>query len=123
VRDDGRPSAANLEERRAMTVTRLVRLCALAAALPLLAACPGRGEGAADGTARMDTTNQDPLDGLSAEELQRRVEPMTPEEAAAMGIIDTTIHVTEQAVDDTIPPLQPPPPGADTAPPPGEPRP
>jgi hypothetical protein len=104
-----------------MTATRLVRLCTLAAALPLLAACPGRGDGSAEGTARMDTTNQDPLDGLSAEELQRRVEPMTPEEAAEMGIVDTTIHLMEPSADDTFP--LPPPPGADTAEPPGAPRP
>lgn len=93
-----------------MPSSSLVRLCVLAAAAPLLAACPGRDRDAADAAVRIDTTNEEALDGLSAEQLQRQAEPMSPEEARAMGIVDTTIHLEQERDADTIVP-EPPLPG------------
>ena len=94
--------------------------------MPLLAACPGRGDrNGVDAAVRMDTTNEDPLDGLSAEQLERDAEPLTPEQAAQMGIVDTTIHLEQHAVDDTLLPQPPTPdvPPAEGVQPTGEPRP
>jgi hypothetical protein len=62
----------------------------------LLAGC-GRGGGEERGaladTARMDTTNQQEMDGLSREQIQQRARAMSPAQAEALGIVDTTIHV------------------------------
>lgn len=82
-----------------------------------LAGCEGDEEPprAAAERARMDTTNQHALDGLSAEQIRARAEAMSPERAEALGIIDTTIHVESlQDPGDSIlarvPPAEPPPP-------------
>ncbi|MDP9348419.1 MAG: hypothetical protein M3P24_04650 [Gemmatimonadota bacterium] len=74
----------------------------LAAGL-LLAACGGGGEekGPAATPAAMDTLNQQEIDGLSREQIRQRAEPMTQEQARALGIIDTTIHM-ESMTSDTI---------------------
>jgi hypothetical protein len=88
----------------------------------LLAGCPGRGDDRVDETVRIDTTNENPLDGLSAEQLEREAAPMTLEEARELGIVDTTIHLEDHAtLEDTLPvPRTAPPAPADTpAPPPG----
>ncbi|MBA2671851.1 MAG: hypothetical protein H0U67_15905 [Gemmatimonadetes bacterium] len=56
-------------------------------------------------------------EGLSPEEIRQRAEPMTPEQAEQLGIVDTTIHVEEQETpEDTL--LR-----RDTLPRPGAPRP
>jgi hypothetical protein len=87
-----------------MKLFALPRTLLLAAAVLALAACPGRGETPAEDTARIDTTNENPLDGLSAEQLERRAAPMTPEQAAELGIVDTTILLEEHDVlHDTLP--------------------
>jgi hypothetical protein len=72
---------------------RLALLLALPCAL-LGAGCGGgEGETAAD-AAVTDTTNRGALDGLSAEQIEARAQPLTPEEAARMGMdVDTTIHL------------------------------
>ena len=94
-------------------------------ALPCVLALAGcdRGEAPRRATAepaRMDTTNQRALDGLSAEQIRAQAEAMSPERAEALGIIDTTIHVESlQSPDDSIlPPLapRPAPPRADSVP-------
>ena len=76
-----------------------------------LSACPGGGEGGADSAARVDTTNQDQLDGVSNEQLQAEARAMTPEEAAARGMIDTTTHLEQLGSSDSAAGT------ADTAPP------
>jgi hypothetical protein len=82
----------------------LARTLLLAAVVLALAACPGRGDPAAEDAARIDTTNENPLDGLSAEQLERQAEPMTPEQAAELGIVDTTILLEDHTVlEDTLP--------------------
>jgi hypothetical protein len=69
----------------------------------LLAACGGGGDegGPAAEPAAMDTLNQQEMDGLSREQIEARAEAMTPEQAQALGIVDTTIHV-ESLTSDTV---------------------
>ncbi len=50
------------------------------------------------------------LDGLTREQIREQAQPMTPERAEALGIIDTTIHIEDPTIDlDTIIPVQVPP--------------
>lgn len=42
-------------------------------------------------------------EGISREEIERRAEPMTPEEAERLGIIDTTIRVEPPMNPDSVP--------------------
>lgn len=41
--------------------------------------------------------------GATPEEIRMRAEPMSPEMAESLGIVDTTIHMEEQLGGDTIP--------------------
>lgn len=86
-------------------VPRLPFLLALPCAL--LAAGCGRGEGegaaSAAAAAETDTTNRQALDGMSAEQVQAEASSMTPEQAEALGIVDSTIHVERlQSPDDSM---------------------
>lgn len=74
----------------------------------LAAGCGDRAGGrrAAADTAGLDTANR-ALEGLSRDQIQQSAQPMTPEQAAQMGLIDTTIHVEDLS-----------PTGANTLPPP-----
>ncbi len=79
----------------------------LALSCALVAAGCGRDEGgsaaAADTTAVTDTTNRQALDGMSADQVRAEASSMTPEQAEALGIVDSTIHVESlQSPDDSI---------------------
>lgn len=76
--------------------------------LALLAACGrgGEGEKGPPDAAQMDTTNESPIDGLSREQIQRTAQPMTPEQAEALGIVDSTIHVESMSSDSGPPPAR-----------------
>ena len=50
--------------------------------------------------AAVDTTGA--FQGLSPEEISSRAEPMSPEVAESLGIVDTTIHIENPAADDTL---------------------
>jgi hypothetical protein len=78
------------------------RLSVFAACAVLVAGCRrGDGEGAA-GPARIDTTNAQWEDGLSAEQVQDSARALSPEEAARMGLaVDTTIHLEQLESRDT----------------------
>lgn len=83
------------------TVGRAVvfAVCALAAA-----GCRGGDGAAAGGPAKMDTTNSQWEDGLSAEQVQDSARALSPEEAARMGLsVDTTIHLEQLDARDTLP--------------------
>lgn len=86
-------------------VPRLPLLLALPAVL-LAAGCGRGGAGgaaAADSAAATDTTNRQALDGLSAQQVEAEASSMTPEQAEALGIVDSTIHVESmQSPDDSI---------------------
>lgn len=60
------------------------RVAAIAAVVTL-AACGERGPEGAVGRATIDTTNVTAIDGLSAEQLKRRAEPVTAREAEQLG--------------------------------------
>ena len=106
----------------------------LVAGVALLAAAGCRRDGAdADArAAQIDTTNTEQLDGLSNDQVLEHAQAMTPEEAAARGMVDTTIHLENLGSQDTtpagaaVPPGGAPsavPPRADTVPPRPETRP
>lgn len=76
------------------SVPRVVLLLALPCVL-LAGACSRdeAGGARAAGAGETDTTNQRALDGLSTEQVQEQARPLSPEQAEALGIVDTTIHV------------------------------
>ena len=88
-----------------MQMSKTARSAALFAACGLAAAGCGRGgDEAAGGPARMDTTNAQWEDGLSAEQVQDSARALSPEEAARMGLaVDTTIHLEQLDARDTLP--------------------
>lgn len=75
--------------------------------------------GCADEEAEVVNTSQPEYDGVSRDQIQSQVEPMTPEEAEALGIIDTTARLPPQMNPDSIVPLDVPqvvPPAPDSVP-------
>jgi hypothetical protein len=66
-----------------------------------VAACGGGGEG----TTRDTTVGADTgaMGGLTPEEIRARAEPMSPEKAESLGIVDTTIHVESHENPDSLP--------------------
>lgn len=84
------------------------------ATIPLAACDGGPGGGGRPAAEGIDTTRDEAMDGLSPEELQERAQAMPPEQAEALGIVDSTIHIPDPTLADTFvsppgPPLQPPP--------------
>lgn len=75
----------------------------------LLVGCGGEGGGSdledLGESLEIDTTNQTAIDGLSRDQLEARVEPMSPERAEALGIVDTSIHLQSPDLIDTVIPL------------------
>lgn len=60
----------------------------------LLSACGGAAQD--DGAGDSGDSPDAAVEGLPPEEIQRRAEPMTPERAAELGVMDTTIQVGEE---------------------------
>lgn len=58
----------------------------------------------------------DAVDGLSREEIERQVEPMSPARAESLGIVDTTIRIEPPVPDGAVGPNGTPLPFADTMP-------
>lgn len=46
--------------------------------------------------------SEEALEGLSPEQIRNRVEPMSPEMAESLGIVDTTIHVEDRNPEDSL---------------------
>jgi hypothetical protein len=66
-----------------------------------IAACGGSGEGTTrDPAVGVDTGA---MGGLTPEEIRARAEPMSPEKAESLGIVDTTIHVEAHENPDSLP--------------------
>lgn len=81
---------------------RARRLAVFAVCACAAAGCK-RGERPAAGPAKMDTTNANWEDGLSAEQVQDSARALSPEEAAQMGLaVDTTIHLEQLDPRDTM---------------------
>lgn len=66
--------------------------------------CRGAEEFPVEEPDAADTTRA--FQGLSPEEIRRRAEPMSPEVAESLGIIDTTIHIEGPVPDDSLIPPQ-----------------
>ncbi len=66
-----------------------------------VAACGGSGGGAARDTAVSADTGA--MGGLTPEEIRARAEPMSPEKAESLGIVDTTIHMESHENPDSLP--------------------
>ena len=81
-----------------------LRLLAVLCAACLLTACPGDRDGEPARRVQIDTTNDDWEDGLSAEQVQREAEALSPEQAARAGLaVDTSIHLEQLDPRDTVP--------------------
>jgi hypothetical protein len=65
-------------------------------------ACRGEGDAAEAGRVEVDSTNKDAMDGLSTQQIEEAAVPLSPEEAAARGIVDTTIHLENLGTPDTV---------------------
>ncbi len=72
----------------------------------LVVGCGDRGRDNRVGAATARDTANRALEGLSPAEIQQSARPMTPEQAAQLGLIDTTIHVEDlsPAEGNTLPP-------------------
>lgn len=86
-----------------MPISSSVRRLSVVAAAFLLAGCNGNKDEAAAGPAKMDTTNQEWDDGLSAQQVQAEAQAISPEQAAQMGIaVDTSIHLEALDARDSV---------------------
>jgi hypothetical protein len=86
-----------------MQMSMTVRRLAVFAACALAAAGCKRGGGDSAGPAKIDTTNAQWEDGLSAEQVQDSARALSPEEAARMGLaVDTSIHLEQLDTRDTV---------------------
>ena len=80
-----------------MAVRWRLALVLPAAGAMLVAGCRGGGDARDVGAAvRVDTTNENPHDGLSTQEMSQEAQPLTPEEARARGLVDTTTHLENE---------------------------
>jgi hypothetical protein len=79
---------------------------ALLGAVLLSPACKGGGEAdeANAPAVAIDTTNNEPMDGSSTQQVQAQAEALTPEQAAQRGLVDTTIHLENLSSSDSTPP-------------------
>jgi hypothetical protein len=55
------------------------------------------------GPVHVDTANTDPRDGVSDAQLKEQAQALTPEQAAARGMVDTTTHIEDLGGSDTTP--------------------
>jgi hypothetical protein len=72
----------------------LSRVSAVLVTVWLLAACGSPQQDEATVDVAGDTVPA--VQPVSPAEIERRAEPMTPEEAQERGVVDTTIHVTDE---------------------------
>ncbi|HET7233148.1 MAG TPA: hypothetical protein VFJ16_24270 [Longimicrobium sp.] len=89
-------------------MTRAVRYagCGLVLAAVALAGCKKDNQGNATdlGSVKVDTANNQSMDGVSDTQLKEQAQALTPEQAAAQGVaVDTTIHVENLGSQDSTP--------------------
>ncbi|HEX8905589.1 MAG TPA: hypothetical protein VF771_12135 [Longimicrobiaceae bacterium] len=78
--------------------------CGLLLAAAVLGGCKkGDGDRAAGPPVQVDTSNNTPMDGVSDEQLKQQAQALTPEQAAAQGMVDTTTHIEDLGGQDTTP--------------------
>ena len=81
-------------------LSRRLRCLGLAAAV-MLAACGDAGEEEA-----LDGEGGPAVEGLSRDQLETQARPLSPEEAEALGIVDSITHLENPApVDTLLPPV------------------
>jgi hypothetical protein len=89
-------------------MTKAVRFagCGLVLAAVALAGCKKNNEGNASdlGPVKVDTANNQPMDGVSDTQLKEQARALTPEQAAAQGVaVDSSIHVENLGSEDSTP--------------------
>ncbi|HSU14650.1 hypothetical protein [Longimicrobium sp.] len=52
---------------------------------------------------QIDSANNQPMDGVSDEQLKQQAQALTPEQAAAAGMVDTTTHIEDLGGQDSTP--------------------
>ena len=79
--------------------------CGLVLAAAVLGGCSkGSDDDAANGPpVQVDTANNTPMDGVSDAQLKEQAQPLTPEQAAAQGLVDTTTHIEDLGSQDSTP--------------------
>lgn len=77
--------------------------CGLVLAAAILGGCKkGDDERAAGPPVQVDTANDTPMDGVSDAQLKAQAQPLTPEQAAAQGLVDTTTHIEDLGPGDSV---------------------
>jgi hypothetical protein len=79
--------------------------CGLMAAAALLGGCRKGGDNdrAAGPPVQVDTADNTPMNGVSDEQLKEQAKALTPEQAAAQGMVDTTTHIEDLGGQDSTP--------------------
>jgi hypothetical protein len=79
--------------------------CGLLLAAAVLGGCKKGGDD--DRTAgppvQVDTSDNTPMNGVSDEQLKEQAKALTPEQAAAQGLVDTTTHIEDLGGQDSTP--------------------
>ena len=77
-----------------MRCTRQAVLAGVALLTPVFfAACQRSAESDAEPEMKLPPAEAEAMDGLSREEISRQVQPLSPEKAHELGIIDTTVKI------------------------------
>lgn len=82
----------------------MTRIAAPALALAVVLTAAGCGNSDAGPDANGVAADSEGYGGLTPEEIRRQAEPMSPEEAESLGIVDTTIHMESPVGDDSLVP-------------------
>ncbi len=76
--------------------TARVRAFCVALGVLSLAGCQRESADQATINAEPSDTAARALDGLTPEQIEQRAQGISPQEAEDLGVVDTTIHVTEE---------------------------
>jgi hypothetical protein len=79
--------------------------CGLLLAAAVLGGCrKGGGDDRNAGPpVQVDTSDNTPMNGVSDEQLKEQAKALTPEQAAAQGMVDTTTHIEDLGGQDSTP--------------------
>ena len=87
-----------------MTNAGRIAGCGLVVAAAVLGGCGKKDDDRASGPpVEVDTANTAPMDGVSDAQLKQQAQALTPEQAAAQGMVDTTTHIEDLGGQDTTP--------------------
>lgn len=80
-----------------MTRARRMAGCGLVLAAAVAGGCKRGGDDDRQSgpPVQVDTANSAPMDGVSDEQLKSQAQALTPEQAAAAGMVDTTTHIED----------------------------